>query len=153
MNASLILHVYTVIIILKTCDDVYICAHDARIDLSVERVADFQCKHKGKYTMNVIFNLYMYPLHGKTAVYFTNDVLFSYKCKTPSILKRSGSFCLFFFFLEESEDVQNFKKDDRWTTHDDERQITCIVKRIFKNYFYYSRRRVTLTGAEALWIF
>lgn len=88
--------------------------------LSVERVADFQCKHKGKYTMNVIFNLYMYPLHGKTAVYFTNDVLFSYKCKTPSILKRSGSFCLFFFFLEESEDVQNFKKDDRWTTHDDE---------------------------------
>lgn len=136
----------------QNIDDVYICAHDARIDLSVERVADFQCKHKGKYTMNVIFNLYMYPLHGKTAVYFTNDVLFSYKCKTPSILKRSGSFCLF-FFLEESEDVQNFKKDDRWTTHDDERQITCIVKRIFKNYFYYSRRRVTLTGAEALWIF
>lgn len=57
----------------------------------------------------------MYPLHGKTAVYFTNDVLFSYKCKTPNILNGQ----VVFFFLEESENVQNFKKDDRWTTHDD----------------------------------
>lgn len=122
LNASLILHVYTVIIILKTCDDVYICAHDARIDLSVERVADFQCKHKGKYTMNVIFNLYMYPLHGKTAVYFTNDVLFSYKCKTPSILKRSGSFCLFFFFFRRKWRCSKLQKrrpmDDTWWRRD-----------------------------------
>lgn len=45
--------------ILKTCEDVCICDYHMAhgLEKCIHRklnVADFQCKHKGKYTLNVL---------------------------------------------------------------------------------------------------
>lgn len=44
---------HTIIKIFKTRDDIYICAHSHKCFHNKLNVADFQCKYKGKYTLNV----------------------------------------------------------------------------------------------------